>query len=489
VVNPGRAIGYPSCPNAAFCAGLAGGDVLTSSHPSGGRRAWKITNIDGAARLFNLACASASFCLAMDSLGRVVYSTDPAGGAARWHFSAGVPGDANLTAVNCLSASLCLARDRSNNHVIASSTDPTNGSAGWRETVVNGKAIQGLSCVRPSFCAVATAYGFVASTASPASLPPHWTSANIDGFTAVTDVGCASPGLCLAADEAGRTLTSVNPTGGARAWRAAHIDGTNLISNINCPTAAFCAVVSSDGNLLTSTDPAGSVASDWHKISVPSGLSDLSCQTKSFCAGVDGAGLLTSADPAGSPSSWQQASVPVAMTHLTCPGSGLCVAVKVGTLDHDLVTTVDPAASAPVFKTTVFSSYTIDKVYCPAVSLCVAVGTDSAGRIFFFNSTHPDAGITAWHVSGAPAIGQLACPSKTECIVLKYNPLPNEPGAMFTTTDPAAARPIWHESTAPLNLASLSCPTAKLCVGAYAVDNFSPSVSGGIKTAVPAKAR
>ncbi len=486
MVSLSRTIRYPSCPSVSFCAGLAGGDVLTSSHPAGGRSAWKVTNVDGAAQLSNLACASAAFCLAFDGLGRIVYSTDPAGGASHWHFSAAAPSDANLTEITCLSASFCAARDRSEAGSIAVTTSPSHGLVPWQETVANGAAIEGVSCAKPSFCALATDHGFVASTSSPAAPSPHWSSSNVDGYTPITDVGCASAKLCLAADTAGKTYTSVSPTGGAGAWRAAHIDGTNLISSITCPTASFCAAAGSDGNLLTSTDPAGGAASDWQKISVPSGLSDVSCQTRSFCAGTDGTGLLTSTNPSGGGPAWKQGTGVPALTYLTCPSSHLCAGIAVGHLAHELITTADPAAAAPQLTTTFFSSYRIFKLDCPSAALCVAVGSDNAGRLFFFSSTHPTGGITAWRVSKAPAIGLLACPSARECVVLESNLVINRPGAMFTSTDPGAKVPAWHETVAPLDLVSISCPAAALCVGAYYVGNSSPSVSGGIKTAVPA---
>ncbi|HEY2640979.1 MAG TPA: hypothetical protein VGI66_13990 [Streptosporangiaceae bacterium] len=482
VVSLGHRIGYPSCPSASFCAAVSGGDVVTSTHPTGASHAWKITNIDGAARLSNLTCSSARFCLALDDLDRVAYSTDPASGSARWHFTA-APSTANLIDVTCASPVLCLARVQQNGGVIATTTHPTDGSVTWQQHTVNGAFIDGLSCAGPSFCAAATYHGLVAISTDPAASPPHWTSANVDGFTQVNDVACASAKLCLAADAAGRTFTTVDPTGGPTTWHPTNIDGTNLISNINCPVTSFCAVASSDGNLLMSTDPALGSAAHWVVINVPSGLSDLSCQTTSFCAGVDGAGLLTSTDPTFGPPTWHQGSGGTGLTRLTCPSSKLCAGILAGSL----VTTTDPTASSPHFTTTTFGSNSVDKVYCPRSSLCVAVGSDSAGRIFFFSSTHPDAGITAWRVSKAPAIGQLACPSGRECFVLKYNPSLNRPGAMFTTTDPAAAAPTWHESTAPLDLVSISCPVSTFCVGAYIVSNFAPSVSGGIKTAVPAK--
>jgi hypothetical protein len=477
LVNLARAVSYPSCPSTSFCAGLSGGDVVTSAHPTGGRHAWKIINIDGAARLSNLSCPSARFCLALDSLGRVAFSADPGGGASHWYFSA-APSASNLVEVTCASSTLCVARDSTKQGVVAITTHPTDGSVAWQDTVVNGAFVDGLSCAGPSFCAVSTFRGLVAATCNPAASPPHWTSASVDGFTQVNDVACASAKLCLAADVAGRTFTTVDPTGGPSAWHPAIIDGTNVISNINCPATTFCAAASSDGDLLTSTDPAGGRPADWQVISVPSGLSDLSCQTTSFCAGVDGTGLLTSTDPAGGPSAWHQGSGGTGLTHLTCPSPKLCA----GTLAGSIVTTTDPMASSPHFTSTKFGNNHVDKVYCPRPSLCVAAGEAE----LFFNSTNPTGGINAWRVSNAPAIGLLACPSATECILMKFNPIVNRPGAMFTTTDPAAKSPTWHESPAPLNLVSLSCPTESFCAGAYSVNNFSPSVSGGIKTTVPA---
>ena len=372
--------------------------------------------------------------------------------------------------------------------LVAVTTQPTDGSVAWQETSVHAMSVTSLSCARPSFCALATYGGWVYTTSDPAGLTPTWTSSpNVDGYTPVTDVSCASAKLCLAADGAGRTFTSVKPTGGAAAWRPAYIDGTNLVSNINCPAVSFCAAVS-NGNLLTSADPAGGKAGDWQLISVPSGLTDLSCQTPSFCAGVDGAGLLISAAPADGASAWQQGSTGTGLTSLSCPNSHLCAGIVYGH-DYEVVTTTDPTATAPQLNTTDFGrGYGLDKLYCPSASRCFAVGQNGGGQLYFFSSTDPTGGISAWRVSKAPAVGRLACPSASECIVWRYDPQSTKPGGreMFVTTDPGATTPSWRESPAPIDLSSVSCPAASFCAAAYLTSNETPSFSGGIRTATPA---
>jgi hypothetical protein len=60
---------------------------------------------------------------------------------------------------------------------------------------------------------------------------------------------------------------------------------------------------------------------------------------------------------------------------------------------------------------------------------------------------------------------------------------------MFVTSDPAAPTPTWRKSPAPIDLVSVACPTASFCAAAYFTGTATPSVSGGIEAAVPAKGR
>jgi hypothetical protein len=95
-----------SCPSQSFCAAVSdGGQVITSTFPSGGPDAWQRTAIDRGHDLDAIACASRSLCMTFDSKGRVFVSTDPTDGAATWHATAT---GQDLTNVACPSNHLCV---------------------------------------------------------------------------------------------------------------------------------------------------------------------------------------------------------------------------------------------------------------------------------------------------------------------------------------------------------------------------------------------
>jgi hypothetical protein len=75
--SPGS-LGGVSCPSATQCVVVdSSGNVVTSSNPTGGKAAWKITNVDRAgAGLSSVSCPSPSLCVTVDGVGNVVIGTD-----------------------------------------------------------------------------------------------------------------------------------------------------------------------------------------------------------------------------------------------------------------------------------------------------------------------------------------------------------------------------------------------------------------------------
>jgi hypothetical protein len=103
--GPGQGIAAVSCPSRTFCAAAdESGYVLTTTDPSGNRRAWHSQRIEH--RSFAaIACASRSLCVAFDRRDRVLVSTDPSGGVSSWKPAALGSG---LTGVACPSSKLCV---------------------------------------------------------------------------------------------------------------------------------------------------------------------------------------------------------------------------------------------------------------------------------------------------------------------------------------------------------------------------------------------
>jgi hypothetical protein len=85
-----------------------------------------------------VSCPSVSLCVAGDSAGNILTSTDPAGGASAWtkaRVARPDPIGNSLTAISCPSVSLCVAGDGNGN--ILTSTNPTGGASTWTTAPVD----------------------------------------------------------------------------------------------------------------------------------------------------------------------------------------------------------------------------------------------------------------------------------------------------------------------------------------------------------------
>ena len=90
--NGGRIIRGISCaPGSTTCVGVdvtnaqadRGGNVVSTTNPSSGG-AWSVASVDPH-NMNAISCPSATLCVAVDTSGGVVTSTNPTGGAGAWH--------------------------------------------------------------------------------------------------------------------------------------------------------------------------------------------------------------------------------------------------------------------------------------------------------------------------------------------------------------------------------------------------------------------
>jgi hypothetical protein len=117
-----------SCPTIHFCAatdgydyidyeGYSRGDVITSTNPTGGAKAWsEPTQL--ALGLFAISCRSSEFCAAADLSGNVFASTEPPGNIGAWsneHVDASKGLVSDITGLSCPSTTLCVAVDAQGN--------------------------------------------------------------------------------------------------------------------------------------------------------------------------------------------------------------------------------------------------------------------------------------------------------------------------------------------------------------------------------------
>jgi hypothetical protein len=324
-----------------------------------------------------ITCPSTSLCVAADSSGNVVTSTDPAGGAKTW----------SLTHVD----------------------DNTSGVCG------SNACFQGISCPSASFCAAVDSAGYIFTTTDPAAADvADWSSARISGETDLTGVSCPSVSLCVAVDNEGDVLTSTSPTSGASAWHAERVDAgpcpavychgikhgppDRTLDTISCPSVSLCVAGDWDGDVVTSSNPTGGTAA-WSVTHVDSNLAagltgkdpqtaivSVACPSVSLCLASDEVGeVLTAQSPAGGASAWRSsratpripaAPEPDSLLSLTCPAVSLCVGLHFPT---EVALTYHPPSGVEWERIVVDPAGDLNAISCPTASLCLAV--DRAGDV------------------------------------------------------------------------------------------------------------
>lgn len=320
-----------ACPSSRLCVAVDEvGNVLTSTNPTGGARAWRVTHVDGPANcdffrvpchgLAGLSCPNTSLCVAVDGqFGNVLTSTNPTGGAASWKLTH-IPGvSANgLLGASCPSVSLCVVMDGGGN--VVTSTNPNGGAAAWKVAHIYGSkcagghpncAIKDWACPSISLCVAGVEGGNVVTSTNPTGGAAAWKVTHVAGANEVSLVSCPSISLCIVVDVTGNIVSSSNPTGGPAAWTVTQVDGPeDNPSSMSCPGISFCVVVDESGNVLTSTNPLGG-AGAWTVTNVDGDrLVDVVCPTSGLCVAADVAGnVITSTDPAGGAAAWMLANV------------------------------------------------------------------------------------------------------------------------------------------------------------------------------------
>ena len=235
------------------------------------------------------------------------------------------------------------------------------------------------------------------------------------------------------------------------------------LTGVSCPSDSFCAATDSYGNVVTSTEPmAGAPA--WSLTSAKptdtaNGFTDISCTSGSFCAAVDMDGSVwTSTDPTGGPESWSYVHIEGEVEEWTgaravsCPSINLCIAVS----GNELAVSTEPTTGAwSVFQLT-NAEFGISSISCPSTSFCAA--TDGDGNVH--TSTNPAGGAGAWtstSISGS-GLSYISCSSNTLCVA------GSSFATLYASTDPTGGSGTWN--SASVGLATVSCPSSTLCVGA-----------------------
>jgi len=329
-----------ACPAESLCVAVnSGGLEAVSTHPARGAHSWRVVRglrilqlggtvaqQNDAAMIdimaFDLSCPSVHLCVvgrpgaeAPGSLpgeppiASIVYTSNPAGGASKWHTVNAIGGNAGqIASLTCPAVNFCQALENvTDPHgditaTALASTDPTGPASAWSETGGTiGNYTEGISCPSPSVCVAATGLGMYATpdAAGPASTWKFAMDTNQQGQ--IDAVTCPSKHLCVAAPDlagcipcgAGNDLISTSPVTGT--WRQAGV----ATGDITCPTNRFCVGTAAgtrhaSDELAFSKDPKGP-ARAWHYVAHLTGkpvLRGIACASASFCVAVGDRGAI-----------------------------------------------------------------------------------------------------------------------------------------------------------------------------------------------------
>jgi hypothetical protein len=327
----------------------------------------------------------------------------PAASASEWQadqFPEQGNGIGVFLGVDCPSPSLCVAVG--SNDAIASSSDPSGGIGAWRighlqepgsygdspvappgvEALLPGAQIRGVSCPSVSFCVAATRLGGIFTTTNPDGGVAAWSGFHLqEGGPRVHmyGVSCPSASLCVAVALGGKIITSTDPAGGPSAWTTAQLPEPLELQSVSCSSPSLCVAVGEEGEMVTSTNPTGG-AGAWSVVREPrfGMMMGVSCPESSFCVTGNADTVLSATNPAGGAAAWKQAAgvTPLQLTAFDCVNASACAAVN---NNFDVIASTNPGGSASDWTFTNAVPYTGPNgafgISCPAVTLCVAVGS------------------------------------------------------------------------------------------------------------------
>jgi hypothetical protein len=139
--------------------------VLTSTHPAGPARLWKIKHVDPTqdetgrqSALYTVSCPTARLCIAFETGGNMLFSTDPTGDARAWKL-VHIAGATEAKDMTCPSKSLCVGLDKGEVVTVA---NPTRHDPPWIVTALDPDSyLVSLSCPSASLCVAGDTHGDV----------------------------------------------------------------------------------------------------------------------------------------------------------------------------------------------------------------------------------------------------------------------------------------------------------------------------------------
>lgn len=442
--------GALSCATATFCVAVdtIGGHGQSYSQVYDGST-WTAPAAFEPNTVTGISCVSGSSCVAVDAIGDAVTYDGTA-----WTAPVAVDAGGSLEAVSCVSATSCVAVGGGNRTRDAYRYDGT----GWSvSTGARTLPLDHVSCVSASWC-MATGGRFATRFAGsgwsrPVGIVPEKQHHQL---SLVTALACSSTTLCVAANKDRALIFAGSSWSYPPSVTWLHIDTTSL----SCPGPDLCVAGAMSIQTLARPFSGGrdyAIGFDGHSWSgrvlverSDSGLASVSCPAEGTCVGVSRSGYALT-DTGGT---W---GAPVRIDPLggvdavSCGTPAFCVAVsqfgEAEAYDGTTWTTpvdVDPAEG-------------LRSVSCVGTSFCMAV-SNGGHAASFDGSSWLHLTITSVTFTS----GEVSCTSPTFCMALGDGTSGPE-AATYDGTAWSALTPV-----ALTGSVSLSCSSASRCLAADA---------------------
>jgi hypothetical protein len=495
------------CPSVHLCLGVDGygGGLLSTTHPTSGTAAWHRVQLPDHEQFSAAACPSASLCFAADFAGGIWVSTHPTGPAKDWRRTMLPVTGSELSSLACPSATLCLAAGREG--YVFVSTDPARGGATFRRVLADpdpgakfAPNLDDVACSSSHWCVAVDSGGGVVTTSDPAGPGSGWTRTELDpgssaGFSAgLAAVTCRTSGLCVTVDPTGNVWASDAAAATFSQVATAPADGSGGYGSIQCPSSSECLAVAAGGDELRTSAPTS--AGSWSALAIPAdagdALADVSCPSTSLCVAIDGAGnAFTSTDPARS-SSWQAVDIDATtpLEAVSCPTTTFCA---VADATGDVVTSQDPTGGASAWHSEQVvgpvdfgggpNPVSLGGIACASAGLCLT-GDEDPGQIF--TTTDPTGPASAWNADtgigyryGLDGLDGVSCSSPRLCVTISGNEI-------HASAAPTGDRAT--QVTVSDNLDAVSCASRTFCAAARGRNSGTPDGGGVWASTDPAGA-
>ena len=292
--------------------------------------------------LSSVSCASADFCVAVDSNG---YALTYDGSA--WSTPQNIDSSHHLFSVSCVSNSYCAAVDGVGNVLTF------NGSV-WSapQRIVNGDTLSSVSCDSTVYCMAVSWGGFAFTMTGSVWSSPGLidSSGNLFGVSCPRSSGAES---CAIVGGSGGSNS-----GQAFVYNGNTSTGIGVVSNgslygVSCPSEIFCAAVDLNSDVLLKN---GVTWSSPDVIDTGYDMTSVSCPSATFCVAVDNNGNAMTYNGA----SWSTPNVIDSgywLTSVSCPSATFCAAVdnygRATIFSEASATTTSTFAKTKSFKQTI----------------------------------------------------------------------------------------------------------------------------------------